>query len=252
MKGRVRDRGILVKTSNYSESSLVMRVYTQGHGMIGILAKGIRKKQDAELPAPLCEYDFCLYEPQEGGLYLLSEFAPLAELDFAADPEKWAAAECALELYSALIIPAEETAEYYRLLQTWLDFLTTLAGSAILVWWRFLLRVFKMLGVALDVETCSECRKSGKAAAAWDQGNSGLLCGDCLAASANPSRFELFSPAASRILGLLPEIGNYLDSLKPSGRAVRELNSFFAAYYQTHFNRLLKLRSLGVLEQFYC
>lgn len=251
MKARIRDLGILIKATPYSESSLVLRAFTRQHGLIGILAKGIRKKQEQSLPSSGSEYEFSLYEPGEGGLYLMSEFAPVREHDFSAEPQKWSAAECALELYSQLILPVDECPDYYRLLQTWLDYLETLTGAVILVWWRFLLRVFRMLGISWDTACCHSCRQSPVSIAGYEHAAVKLLCSACLKSISAQDGLTTLIPQASQILELLPRIGDYLDTIQPQGETVSQLNDLFARFYEAQFHHPLKLRSLKVLEQFY-
>lgn len=227
MRARSRDRGVLVRSSPYSETSLLLRAFTLQHGMIFILAKGIRKKQNLDLLTALSEYEFLLYEPSEGGLFVLGDFSLLGGTDFSADPLKWAAAECAPELYSQLMIPLEETPAYYQLLLDYLSYLARMKGSPLLIWWRFLLRVFVLLGIPFQ-----DSYRSGESLA----GSDGVS--------------EQLSPLAAKILRLLPRIGDYLDTLNPDALAANQLNRLFADYYFQHFNRKLELRSLRVLQQF--
>ena len=113
MKSKVKDRGIIVKTYPYGESSLIIKCFTQEHGMISVIAKGIRQKPEASMLTSLGSFDLTLYEPGEGEIYLLSEFSPRNTHDFSSRMECWATAECALELFGQILIPVEETPHYY-------------------------------------------------------------------------------------------------------------------------------------------
>ncbi len=250
MKARVSEQGVLCKISKYSESSLILQVFGRQRGMLSVLAKGIRKKQEQDLLAVLSEYEFNLYEPLSGGLYLLGDFSLLAEHDFSQSAQKWAAAECAVELYSKLIIPTEEAPVYYKLLQTWLEYLPGVEGSVMLVWWRFLLRVFTLLGIPFSATACALCQQSPDLYAAYERGSARLVCSACCASLPEQDRLAALSPLSARIIQLLPEIGNHLDTLKPDSVSTRQINQLFEDYYQAHFNRDLKLRSLQVLAQF--
>ena len=227
MRARSRDRGVLVRSSPYSETSLLLRAFTLQHGMSSILAKGIRKKRKLDLLTALSEYEFLLYEPSEGGLFVLGDLSLLQGFDFSADPLKWAAAECGPELYAQLMIPLEETPAYYKLLLDYLDYLARMQGSPLLIWWRFQLRVVALLGIP-----CQDNYRS------WE----------------NPGGVqylrEPLCPLAEDILRLLPSIGGYLDTIFPDAVAASQLNRLFADYYLQHFNRKLELRSLQVLQQF--
>ncbi|MFO8144153.1 MAG: DNA repair protein RecO [Candidatus Syntrophosphaera sp.] len=251
MRHKVKDRGFLVKATQYSESSLILKTYTRGHGMISIIAKGIRKKSEASLLSPLNDYDLTIYEPGEGGLYLLGEFSPAREYDFCRKLECWTAAECALELYGNLILPQDENLLYYDLLHDLFTYLESLERNAILIWWRFLLRIFSLLGIPFKTNLCSQCGGTAECIAAYEKGSARLVCSDCLDTGADPGRYEILTSQSWQILRLMPRIGDYTSSLIPSRQSVTQLNRLFADYYREHFNRRLELRSLGVLEQFY-
>lgn len=251
MKQRVRSLGCLARLSEYSESSLILRFFTRDLGAVSVLAKGIRRAQTRNQLMALGEYELNLYPPTESGLYLLGEISSVKERDLSASPQHWAAADCALELLSSLIIPTDESPVYYALLDSYLDFLQTRKGSAILLWWRFLLRVFNFFGTPFDPLACGLCQTTEENIAAWDRGTGALFCHNCLATSENSDAHARLSSASSKLLRLLPSIGNYLDELRPLREEVKELNQLFADFFFAHFNYPLKLKSLQVLEQFY-
>ncbi len=251
MRARLKDQAFLIKSSPYSDSSLILRAFGRQHGLISILAKGIRSKPEASLLNPLYVYEFSFYEPREAGLCLLAEFSLAEEFDLANKIESWTAAECALELYSQLIIPPEESSAYFELLRDLLVYLGTLEKNAVLIWWRFLLRVFRMLGIPYDPQLCFACLDCSNALTAWEQGSGRLICAGCLDALPDPLRYEPLSAVSARILRLLPVIGEHVASLRPDRASVAQLNRLFAQYYQAHFHKALKLRGLEVLEQFH-
>lgn len=251
MRNKVTDRGFLAKTSPYGESSLILKAFTRGHGMISMIAKGIRKKPGAETLSPENDYEFVLYEPGEGGLFLLSEFSLAREYDLSRKAECWTVAECALELYGKLIIPQDENPHYYDLLHDLFAYLESLDRNAILIWWRFLLRIYSMLGIPFRTDICSHCGRGAENIAAYEEGSARLVCPDCLDANTDPDRYTILTSQSSRVLALLPRIGDYLDAFTLTRQSVTQLNMLFADYWSEHFQRPLKLRSLKVLEQFY-
>ncbi|MDD3632414.1 MAG: DNA repair protein RecO [Candidatus Cloacimonadaceae bacterium] len=251
MKAKIRDQGILFKTIKYRESSLILRVFLKSQGLVSILAKGIRKKPENNLLNTLYTYDFTIYEPQETGLYLLSEFTLLKEYNIFSNLPTWTAAECAAELYTQIIIPLEENTAYYDLLQLYLDYLKKRGDNAILLWWRFLLRIFIKLGIAFPLDSCANCKKKNVQMAAWKKGTGKLICVSCLNEADSPKYYEILSSRASQILHLLPQIGDYLDKIHPDSQSVEQLNHLFSDHYANHFRKPLKLRSLEVLSQFY-
>ncbi|HQH47105.1 MAG TPA: DNA repair protein RecO [Candidatus Syntrophosphaera thermopropionivorans] len=251
MKGKIKDQGVLFKTTQFRESSLILRVFLKYRGLVSILAKGIRKKPENNLLNSLYTYDFTLYEPQESGLYLLSEFTLLKEFNLFDNIPAWTAAECAAELYTQIIIPSEENPTYYDILQSYLDYLKIRSDNSILLWWRFLLRIFRMLGIAFPLDLCAVCNKKKLQIVAWEKGTGRLICAECLKEANYPEYYELLTSSASQILHLLPLIGDYLDKIHPDSQTVEQLNHLFSDHYQNHFRKPLKLHSLEVLSQFF-
>lgn len=251
MKKRLKDDAILFRIIQYSDSSLILKAFARQQGLVSLLAKGIRKKAEGSLLCPLNSYEFSFYGPGEYELCLLTELSLLKENKLSHKIEAWSAAQCATELYSQLFLTMEESPAWFTLLGEYLDYLEKTEGRAILIWWRFLLRVFKMLGTPLEPEVCGLCTNELSAPAFWEKAGASIICGECLGSAYDTSRYARLSPMAVRILTLLPRIGLYLNELNPDGESVAQLNELFSQHYQAHFHKALNLKSLGVLEQFY-
>ena len=114
---------ILIKQSQYSESSLILQFFTRQQGMVSVIAKGIRKKSEKQQLLPLCEYELIAYEPKEQGLWLFSEANITRNFSAYPSSSTWAAAETGLELISHLIISQEDIATIYDLTISYLDYL---------------------------------------------------------------------------------------------------------------------------------
>ena len=249
MKAKITDHAIIIKVTNFSETSLIVRCLTANHGFISFLAKGLRKAQDKTQLISLFEYELNLYSPQDQGLYLFSDANLISENTIYTRPETWAAADSGIELLEHLMIPPEEYGSYYDLVKSYLAYLEKVNKNSILILWRFWIRVFKLSGVDFDPLICSHCHKEGEMAAALDQSTGSLLCKDCLD-EASRANLLLLSSAARDILQRLPQIGNLLDQIKLNRALVIEINSLLSAWWESHFHEALHCRSLGVLVQF--
>ncbi len=251
MSAKVKDQAFLIKCIPYSDSSLILKVFAREHGLLSILAKGIRKKPEYCLLNPLYIYELSFYEPRESGLCLLGEFSLSAEFDLSDRMECWTAAQCALELYAQLILPAEDSPAYFELLVDYLVYLNSLEKNSVLIWWRFLLRVFKMSGIPYDLQLCSVCLCADNPLTTFEKGSGRLFCSGCVDALPDPNRYEPLSTLSAKILRLLPVIGEHVTILRPDRDSVAQLNRLFALHYLGHFDKALKLRGLEVLEQLY-
>ena len=123
--------GILLKQSEYSDSSLVLKFFCINHGLISVLAKGIRRKTEREQLNNLCEYELELYEPREVGLWLLVEHCQLQDFSRLANPATWAAAECGLELASQMMVSPDEHSLIYLLTTSYLTYLQNVRNNAV-------------------------------------------------------------------------------------------------------------------------
>lgn len=249
MKGKIKDLGILLKVSPYSDSSLVLQFFCQRLGNIGVLAKGWKKKQDACPFEPNFGYELAIYEPLESGLYLLSEATLLSERKYE-EPKRWSVALAGTELISQLVIAEEEAALYYGLLGSYLDYLLELKDEPLPIFWRLLLRVMQLMGLKLELGSCSHCH-SRIQLSGYLKRDCRLLCQKCIINSFNPQETISFSFKARDLIALLPEIGLHLQGLKLDQTTVAEVNELFLRYYQVHFQQKLRLKSLSVLQQLY-
>ncbi|GAB1366578.1 hypothetical protein MASR1M36_14490 [Candidatus Cloacimonadaceae bacterium] len=239
---------ILIKQSEYGDSSLIYRFFTSEHGQIGVLAKGIRKNQEHLLA--LCQYELNVFEPKEPGLWLFAEASLLKDYSAFPSTSTWAAAECGMELVSQIIIPQEDIGAVFDLALSFLVYLQKTPVNAILILWRFMLRVTIFSGIGNPFASCCLCEKAFSHYSAYLRSKGGMLCKACSRdMSPNDDLFWL-SETSSRIIGLLPEIGNYLTEIKLSPPTINEINSVFEYYWLAHHKHPLKLKSLGLLSQF--
>lgn len=244
----IKTVGIVLSIFPYSESSLILKVLSWDRAQISIIAKGWRKKPEPILRFVECE--FTLYEPQkEEGLYLLKELSQSRDFSVYAATSTWAAAEAGAELCAKIIIPVSDSKEYYTLLTQYLQYIAPLQENAILIFWRFVLRLFVMMGIGIRLQRCDACCL-GKEPFAYDAAGE-IICQDCLQSQVMSDRYTPLSPMSRKVLRLLPEIANHIEDIHLTHSDVTEINQLFLYYYTAHQKQTLKLKSLSVLSQFY-
>ncbi len=248
---KLKVRGILVKQSEYSDSSMILRFLSREHGIIGIIAKGIRKQTEKYQLTNLCEYDLGLYEPKEAGLWLL--YGQDLVKDYSRFPTSatWAAAECGLEMISQMIVPADEHMQLYKLTLSYLDYLQGVSTNAVLIFWRLFLRLLRFSGVGSPLDECCCCQQPLSSYDVIDQQHWGFVCKQCLQDMVNMEQLLYLSPLSSEILRLMPEIGKHINDVKPGKQQLGEINNLLEKYWDKHHKQTLKLKSLSVLSQFY-
>ncbi|MBM4403726.1 MAG: DNA repair protein RecO [Candidatus Cloacimonetes bacterium] len=246
MKGKIKTLAIVLRTTRFSESSLVIHAFSEMLGTISILAKGIRKKPEYTNLQRLNELEFVLYEPVEGGMYLYAEGALIRELTKTDDAMNRACAESGAELVAALIISPEELKDIYRLLVTYLEYVKNVERNTLAIFWRFMLRITRELGVPLELRTCGHCHRQGIKPSGYEEQNGFPLCEQCLGEIYN---VHGFSPQARRLLFHLPEIGNYLSEFQISSSMAEEVNGFLFRYLEHRFHKHISLQSVHVVLQ---
>ncbi len=243
----IKSQGIAIDLIPFSESSYIIKALTREKAQISIIAKGWRKKKEPLLR--FVEYDFCLSEPKEEGLYILKELSFVKDFSGYPSSATWAAAEAGAELISKIIIPISEAGDYYALMRDYLAYLEKLPENGILIFWRLISRLFVMMGIRMDLGICDRCQSPCAPEAMGHSGN--LICKCCYQECSETGQYQPLSATAQQVLSLLPQIGNHLESIKLDRSVIQELNKVFLDYYSVHNKQTLKLKSLSVLSQFY-
>lgn len=250
MKAKIRTRGIVLKLSPYGDTSGIVRIFSREQGLIGILAKGIRKATDKTQLIVMQEYEFELYSPSEAGLYLFCSADPLNESGLYLNPAIWAAAESGIEILENMEFSHDETTEYYDLLQKYLSYLEGVKTNGVLIYWRFFLRVLQVAGLDMQSRRCALCGGDTEPITGIDLSTGSLVCDGC-GSDHHTNSLHRLSAEATHIFNALPEIGNHLAEYRLNAQIISEINDLFLSYWNCHYSKPLRLKSLGVLSQFY-
>ncbi len=246
MKSKITLKAIILRTTKYSESSVMINAFSQTQGSISILAKGIRKKPQINMIQRLNELELVLYEPAESGIYLFAECTLLKEHARYDSVMNMACAEAGLELVSGLMIPADDSPEIYNLLTIYLEYVRGITNNEIALFWRFALRILRELGVPLDPRRCGSCHCKDIKPAGYDHRQGLIVCETCLRKVFN---MRPFLPETRRLLYLLPEIGKHLDGLRISVQSATEINDLLLRWLEGRFHKRYTLHSIQVALQ---
>lgn len=247
---KVTLNAILIKQMEYGDTSIIYRFFTRELGMLGVLAKGIRKTKTGSTLIALCEYELTASEPKEPGLWLFQEAFLLHDYSAMPSSSTWASAMCGMELISQIILGQEDIGNTYGLAISYLDYLSRTPSNAVLILWRFMLRVTILSGIGNPFSQCCMCHKSYAEYYAYLSLQGGLVCRGCAADMVRGDNVIVLSKDSARIISLLPEIANHLAVISLSPAVITEINTIFESYWQSHHKQPLKLKSLKVLSQF--
>ena len=175
---------ILLRTYPYSESSRVLRFYTRALGLVGVMARGVRRDASKGRGAPgtFGEGVAVIFVRETRELQSLREFNPRnARIGLAADLQRLAGASLAAELVLRHA-GQEPHAGLYDLLSRGLDRLgeappRALASDVLALGWS----IVDLFGFGPELSACTGCGRvlDGDAMAHFDLDAGGVRCSSC-------------------------------------------------------------------------
>ena len=241
----VTARAVLLRSFPYSESSRVLRFYTDHLGQVGVMAKGVRAgsgKGGSGLET-FAEGTLTLYVKSTRELQTLRDFAPTRpRRGLAADVRRFGGASILAEI--VLRHAGEEPhPALFDALGVGLDRLdaaapTEVVGALLVEGWRLV----SVLGYRPNVEACVECGASpGEAIARFDFAAGGIRCERCGVSASGP---RLGPGARAQLLALLE--GRVPPDLERP-RAHLRLLADFVAYHLSEGKTLASFEVLAGL-----
>jgi DNA repair protein RecO (recombination protein O) len=233
-----RDTGVVLRTYRLGEADRIVVLFTERHGKVRAVAKGIRKtksKFGARLE-PTSHVALQLYEGRELDIVTQAEtvdhFRRIRD-----DLDRIAKASAMLEAVDQLAQEREPNPRLYQMLLGALRSLS--AHDPPLVVPSFFLKALALEGFRPLVEQCVECGAE-QPLVAFDFESGGVLCDGC-------RRGQALSPAA---LALLQQVlGGQLGAAlnEPVSAATHEVSHLATASFEHHLER--RLRSVTLLDQ---
>jgi DNA repair protein RecO (recombination protein O) len=236
-------QGIILRTTKYRNSSLLIDIFSRELGRITILAKSIlsEKNQYYHLMEIGNELDWQIQKSESHLYYFRNaelQNAYLHSLSYENSLPLYAA----IELYLQLVIPTEESEQFYQLLSSYFVYMQTFKQNGIVIFWRFLLRIFHIYGSPLNLQSCCLCHSELQTNGTFSFIHSGFVCEKCINQK-NEYHYEL-SKEASDIISKLPKIGHFVNQLTLSPKTIKNINIIFLKHFEYHFHKTLHFKSL--------
>jgi DNA repair protein RecO (recombination protein O) len=180
----ISDRAVVIRLSEYAETSQIVSLFTERHGLLRLIAKGIRRgtKQRFAAGVDLLESGEVSFVPPRSGAGL-STLTAWAQHDgfsgLRGDLARLYAGLYAAELLVALTEENDPHAELFCALGDLLNHLSV--GSAVLPGvTRFQLELLRATGYLPELEHCVSCGGGlGRGPIYFSSRAGGLLCRDC-------------------------------------------------------------------------
>ncbi|MDO9576894.1 MAG: DNA repair protein RecO [Candidatus Cloacimonadales bacterium] len=237
-------KGIILKKTPFRETSLILDIFTPDLGSIPVMAKGVRqeKSKTTGLLEILNELDLSLYKNPASDWYIFKSAELLKAHLYETNFRTGILMQGAAEIYKQLLLEYNDYAELYELLQQYLLYIRTIPRNGIAIFWRFLLKLFRLIGIEFSVNLCVECNQENNFVAYYPQRH-GFICKNCY----RPI-FENFVIGLNReqadIFANLRQIGKLLDELIISKQTIDQINRIFLMHLSEHFHQKFFLKSV--------
>ncbi len=247
MSRDIKTKGIIIKKVNFRETSIILDILTPEYGVISVMAKGIRKQKSKNtgLLEILNELDLILYKNPSSEWYIYRSSQIVNAHLFNIDISTSVLMQAAVEVIRQIIISVEDSQEIYQLLETYFEYIKTVNINGIAIFWRFLLKLFKIIGIELNISNCIECSQRKQFFAYFPQ-NHGFICENCYH-TVNDEQIFKINKNTSDLISKLNNIGNYIDEISIPKTSIKQLNRIFLTHLSEHFHKKIHLKSIELL-----
>jgi len=233
----LHDRAICIRTTDYSETSQVLRFLTRGSGIVSVLAKGAKRPRSKSGGALdlFSEGQMVFSQPASGAMGSLFEFTEtVSHLPLRADAVRLDTALYMIELTGLLLGEGDPHPEAFDLLHNALERLGHADAplGAVLAYFQW--RILDHSGLLGQLSRCVECGVSLGGSGVghgsyFSSTRGGLLCGSC-----SRSADEKTSVSAAAISGLAGlEIARVRGGIRLSPAEILGVNRLLS-YHASH------------------
>ncbi|HPR16935.1 MAG TPA: DNA repair protein RecO [Candidatus Cloacimonadota bacterium] len=239
--------GIILKKTIYHETSLILDIFTPVYGSIPVMAKGVRreKSQVLGLLEILNELEITLYKNPASEWYIFKNAELIKSHLYETNFQTGILMQAAAEIYRQLIMANSDFDSLYELLEQYLVYIRTVPQNGIAVFWRFMLRLFKLLGIELDTTSCVICHENHDFVAYYPQQH-GFICRTCLR-PVHEDRVVRMNREQAELIAQLHRIGNLLPELIINKTTITQINRIFLAHLSENFHQRFYLKTLEML-----
>ena len=247
MSRDVKTKGIIIKKVDFRETSIILDVLTPEFGVISVIAKGIRKQKSKNtgLLEILNELELNLYKNPNSEWYTYKSSLIINAHMFNINLTISILMQAPVEIIRQIIIPVDDSQAIYNLLKVYLEYIKTIKKNGIAIFWRFLLKLFKIVGITFNITHCVECSKRKHFVAYFPQKH-GFICEDCYLPVYDEQLFKLNSNV-SELISKLNNIGNYLEDMLIPKTTIKQINKIFIIHLSEQFHRKIQLKSIELL-----
>jgi DNA repair protein RecO (recombination protein O) len=237
----------VLKTVNYSDTSLIVRLFTEHYGKVTVIAKGARRpKQSIAGILQPPNHIAIWYSHKEG-----RDVQTLTKTEFverytqlAASLSKSAAAMLAVEMLDRAVHDSDPHPILYRLITSTLRSLDHTEANEMVILHFYQFHLAKQLGFGPHLSVCNQCGKELKQAG-LDMVTGHLLCGSCR----STANLQLGQQSLQYLRDLNQTHIAELNGLNPGDTASKEVGDFLLNHLYFHVDGMSNLRSIKFWRQ---
>ncbi|MBT5078090.1 MAG: DNA repair protein RecO [Candidatus Marinimicrobia bacterium] len=238
---------IVLRTVNYSETSIIVTLFAKESGKITLMAKGARKPKSpfsAQLE-PMNILNLNYFHKDGRNIQLLKNSSFIENsLSIRERFDSLNYGLTIIEVLDKLIHENDIDPIIYRLSIKTLSALKNSSANYDIMFSFFLLQLSIRLGFMPELNQCCNCSNILESAK-FDEHRGELICENCVHSG------EInFSPGTIKLLqALLKTHIDSLHSLKYEEQNLKELDSFLDYYSKFHLEGMTKVKSLKILRE---
>jgi len=233
--------GILLKRHPYRENSVLCRCLTRDLGIISIIATGVYKEKSSftGILEPFSQIQMELYKTQKTQIYTVRSANVLKSHLHGVEYQNTLLVNAAGELLLQCEFLIGESKDFYELLVDFLNYLAKSEYHHFLVFSRFVLKFFTLLGISIEM-CCSNCMT--KEFTFFYPQQDGFLCANCHKPPLYKSLIKLKQETAYALCNIYS-----LKQIKEktiSKEIIDEIKNVFLIHLSNHYNKQFYLKSL--------
>jgi len=247
-----KSEAVILRVIPFRDTSKIVTAYTAEHGLVSLLAKGVRAARPRfgaalELFAVT---DLVYYQKDSRELQLLSQATLLdPHLPLADDPERYAYATAVLEFLLKVLAGQEPPGRLYPLSLRTLEVLAGADRRSLLAVFRaFELKAVSFLGHRPELYACVQCQGpvDDGVGIAFSALLGGALCARC--AGTVPGAMDLPGPTLGLLRRLLTATLAALAADPPPAPETAAAGRILEPFLQAHLERYEHLRALRLAQ----
>ncbi len=237
----------MLKTIDYSDTSLIVRLFTEQFGKVTVIAKGARRSKQASagILRPPNHIAVWYQHKDQRDIQTLTKFEFVTRYSrLASDLAKSASAMVTIEMLDRAVHDFDPHPILFRLVTSTLRHLDQSEEDVSVMLHFYQLQLSRQLGFALHLNTCMNCGRP-ISEATLDLTTGDLMCIQCRSGGT----LRLSPPAVGYLQDLARTHITQLGTVHPADQAKKEVGQFLLKYLFFHVDGMSNMKSMTFWQQ---